>query len=240
MIRSKAIWFSLLLLASYCVPSAVSQQVQLLLEDPGSNTMNGVYVGPYTFQEQTLPNGNTQQAGLICDDFSDEVGPGDSWKANVTSFSNLNSATGLMFEGKSNWQQGYVAMAYLATQMMGTTNSTTIGYLAYEIWAVFEPTAVTNWLNSHGGSNIVSMIMTGAANALAYVQANNLTAANFSGWEILTPASYPGCQQNQSCPQEYLQYVPEGGTALVYLLLALGSCFGVMFMRSRRQVSVLQ
>src|SRR5579872_1419396 len=148
--RSQVRWWGGAILLMLCfVPLAFSQTVQLTLNDGGSYTMDGVYVGPYNFTE--TQNNQSSSAQLICDDFRDEVYPGESWTANVTSFSSINSnSTGLMFynftAGSSslfgitgNFLQGYEAMAYLASQMLPLTgnsaNATTIGYMAYAIWA---------------------------------------------------------------------------------------------------------
>lgn len=219
--------------------------VNLTLINGGPYTMDGVYVGPYNFTE------NNQPVQLICDDFKDDVYAGESWTANVTSFSSMNNnASGLMFAGQSsgsmsllgvagNSVQGYEAMAYLAGQMLSLSgnpqNATQVGYLAYAIWAIFEGANVKSYL---GNSGIWSTVEALAAGALQYVEnpGNHVTTASFAGWELVTPVCNPGVQ----CPQEYLQFigVPEGGSALLYLLLAGVSCFGAMRFRLRRPVAV--
>ena len=219
--------------------------VNLTLVNGGPYTMDGVYVGPYNFTQ------NGQSAQLICDDFKDEVYPGESWTATVTSVSSINNnTTGLMFSGQTagglnllgatgSFVQGYEAMAYLAGQMLAISgnpqNATQVGYLAYAIWAIFEGGNVKSYLGNTAAWQTVEAL---AAGALQYVEnpKNHVTAASFAGWELLTPTCTPGGQ----CPQEYLKYVgvPEGGSALLYLLLAGVSCFGAMRFRLRRPLAM--
>jgi hypothetical protein len=47
-----------------------------------------------------------------------------------------------------------------------------------------------------------------------------------------------GCGYGQGYGNEKCKALPEGGTALMYLLLAGLSCLGAMFLRSRRQASM--
>jgi len=242
--RSQVSWWGAVLLVLCFAPLAFSQTVSLTLDNGGPYTMDGVYVGPYNFTE--TQNNSSKSAQLICDDFKDEVYPGESWTAKVTSFSSINSnSTGLMFYNSTagsssifgiagNFVQGYEAMAYLATQMLplasNPSNATTVGYMAYAIWAIFEPSTVKAWLSSD--STAWAQVVTYVQNALKFVESNNVSPSYFAGWEILTPIT---CTSSQSCPpQEYFQYVPEGGAALAYLLMAGVSCYAAMLLRRRR------
>ena len=235
------------------MPLAFGQnQVDLVLQNGGNYTMDGVYVGPYN-ATQSVNNGPAQNVQIICDDFKDEVVPGESWTANVVSFStlaNTGSTAGLMFNGDTaggallnnvsgTALQGYVAMAYLASQMLPLSgnpgNAQQVGYLAYAIWAIFEPTLVQNWLGA--GSQAWLCVEKLAQGALSGALNNTYTAASFAGWEILSPV--PGSQNPGSLgtPQEYFMFVPEGGTALMYLLLAGFACFGTMYFKARRHAT---
>ena len=240
----------------FLVPFAFSQDsVTLELESGGNYTMDGVYVGPYTANQTA--NGQTQSASIICDDFKDEVVPGESWTANITSYSTLASTggntTGLMFNGytaggalldgvSGNALQGYVAIAYLSSEMLplvsNPANAQQIGYLAYAIWAIFEPSQVQSWLGS--GSAAWTAVEGLAQGALSGALKNLYTASTFAGWEILTPVAGSQNPGTQGLPQEYLEFVPEGGTALMYLLLGGVCCFGTMFLKSRRRGAVSQ
>lgn len=250
--RIKASWWVGLAVLLLLAPFAFSQDVQLTLENGGNYTMDGVYVGPYN-ASQTV-SGHSQNAQIICDDFKDEVIPGESWTANVTSYSTLaatGSTAGLMFNGDTaggallggvsgNALQGYVAIAYLASQMLPLTsnpaNAQQVGYLAYAIWAIFEPSLVQGWLGS--GSAAWAAVEQLAQGALSGALKNLYSAASFAGWEILTPVAGSQNPFSQGTPQEYLELVPEGGTALMYLLLGGLCCFGTMFLKSRRRRAV--
>lgn len=216
-----------------------SSQTYLTLQDGGNNgVVGGIYVGPYDATLSTGPGAPGTNVQIICDDFEHEVSPGQSWYANVTSVSSItNSTTGLVWSGHTaggsalgvgsfGLQQGYDAMAFLATQLMGTTDKTMAGYLAYAIWAVFDAGAVHTWLNNHGAGSIWATVQSLAVGALN----GTYSAGQFTGWEILTPIG-----GGNSPPQEFFMYVPEGGTALMYLLLAGFACFGTMFFKSRRR-----
>jgi hypothetical protein len=245
-LSKRALWWvgvaALLLLS----PLAFSQNtVQLTLDNGGPYTMDGVYVGPYN-ATQSVNNGPGQNVQIICDDFEHEVNPNESWAANVTSVSNLPNGTGgltwsngtagagLGFSGVGVLQ-GYLAMAYLASEMLplsgNPANAQQVGYMAYAIWAVFDAQAVENWLvNTYHDPNAWACVESLAQGALTLAVKGDLSAAQFAGWEILTP----NCS-GASCPQEFFEFVPEGGTALSYLLLAGFACFGTMYFKSRRR-----
>ncbi len=138
-----------------------------------------------------------------------------------------------------------------------TQGSASQAYYSYAIWAVFDPGDVLKWLQTHGagggadvaacnaifgsGNNCGSTTVTNGLLSLSYNK--NLSAyANFliisplgANGLVCTPGMGGGTGSN-SCPaQEFFQLVPEGGTALMYLMLAGVSCFGAMFFRSRSQ-----
>jgi hypothetical protein len=253
--KVRASWWvgvaALLLLA----PFAFSQDsVDLTLINGGNDTMDGIYVGPYNAAQSS--NGQpAQNVQIICDDFEHQVSPGESWTATVTSVSSLGSnpqgltwsntsAGGSALFGNNNnltfsTQQGYYAMAYLASQMLplsgNQANAQQVGYLAYAIWAVFDASAVKSWLGAN--SNAWAQVQILAENALDGKD-GVFSASEFAGWEILTPncSTHGSCMQGQ--PQEFLEFVPEGGTALMYLLLGGLTCFGTMFLKSRRRRAI--
>jgi len=253
--RIRASWWvavaALLLLA----PFAFSQNsVDLTLLNGGNYTMDGIYVGPYNALQTS--NGQSQSVQIICDDFSHEVTTNESWAANVTSVATLNSNNvgGLAWGGASGSGgsyvgisgtvlQGYTAMAYLAAEMLplssNPANAQQVGYLAYALWAIFQPTQVENWLLSQGTKqSVVNQIMSMANGALTLAVNGSISASQFSGWEILSPTCYAQGNCNPGTPQEFFEYVPEGGTALMYLLLGGLTCFGTMFLKSRRRRAI--
>ena len=229
----KNLWLVALIAGLAFVPNAFGQ-INMTMTNPGNNVMDGVYVGPYT------GTNNGASAQIICDDYVHDTYTNESWTASVETFSNLNGARwansnagGSLLGGNYSALQGYYAMASLATQMLALGNSAQnaqqVGYLAYAIWSIFNPQAVQSWLIGHNDSAAWAIVQSLASGALK----GTYTAAQFAGWEIITPIS---CQKNCNggLPQEFLQYVPEGGSTLLFLLLAGGSCFGAMLHRSRR------
>jgi hypothetical protein len=78
-----------------------------------------------------------------------------------------------------------------------------------------------------------------AYSLLQWIQANHsgMSLSQFANLFLYVPI--PGSQTGSlGTPQEMWGNVPEGGAALLYLLLAGASCFGAMFFRSRDQIGV--
>jgi hypothetical protein len=96
--------------------------------------MDGVYVGAYT---ATINGVSTQ---VVCDDYADDSYLNESWSASVTNSSSL---------GSTKWQSpsGYNEAAWLITQMMNSSNQTTVGEIQYAIWGIFDSSAITNLTN---------------------------------------------------------------------------------------------
>jgi hypothetical protein len=235
MIRgSRNLWLAVAAVALCFAPCALGQgTVNINLTSAGNNVMDGVYVGPYS----ATVNGTPTQ--IICDDFTDESYVGESWTANVTTLSNLN---GTKWGGMANASQLYDEAAWLATQMLSPTysnNATQVGYLAYALWAVFQPTAVESWL---GANSAAWQAVQGWLNSAAGQQ---FTKNEFANFFLYTPnMSFPITCNGQSCantpPQEFFGFLPapDGGSTLMYLLLVTLACAGAIWLRSRRQIEV--
>jgi len=216
----------------FLVPCAFGQgSVDITLTSGGPYVMNGVYVGPYT---GTV---NGQSAQIICDDFSHDSYLNESWTANVTDFSNLASSSIPMWKGAGNALTLYADAAWLATQMFKPANENTNaeGYLAYALWSLFNPNALNGLTQSQikGVNSWLSSIPQG------------LTPSQFANFFIYTPdLAKPITCSGGTCPtappQEFLGFIsaPEGGAALLYLLLAAISCFGAILLRHRQQARV--
>lgn len=242
--RVRASWWVVVAASLLMAPLAFSQNTVLTLDSPGDNgSMGGIYVGPYGALQGPAQNQGTQ-VQIICDDFQHNVNMGDYWTVNATSVSSITDSTqGLVWSnqkaggsylglGNIGVQQGYDAMAFLASELMGTKDKTTAGYLAYAIWAVFDAQGVYKWLvTENHDPSIWKTIQGYAVNALQ----GNYTAGEFAGWEVLTPSCGNSGNCSNQLPQEMFEYVPEGGTALMYLLLAGFACFGTMYFKSRRR-----
>jgi len=188
-------------------------------------SVNGTPVGP-----------GYASPGYLCDDFTDEIYIPESWQANAYNVSALLSNWGTMsgdtFFGGKVGEAGYLEMAYLVeASFQGTLGNIFAGATANDVSEVL-------WCITGGPTNCYSG--SGGMSAAAwklwqYVQANyqTFTASEFANLWLYVPT----CTQGSSgCQQEMWGEVavPEGGAALMYLLLAGVSCFGAMFLRSRR------
>jgi len=215
MINSTKKWWGVAAVALLCLaPCAFADSNSLTLTGAGNNVMGGVYVGPYYATVNGVAN-----TPVICDDFGDDSVVGHSWNYTPNNFSTLGSALW------GNQTQNYEAAAWLTLQMLSLnsnpSNSTQVGYLSYAIWSLFDKAAL-NGLNATQ--------LAGVNSWLAKIP-QNLTLAQFANFVILTPQ---GCTPG-SCPgQEFLEVMPEGGSAALYLLCAGLACFGAMRFRRRQ------
>lgn len=226
------LWLAMGALFLCFAPLALGQgQVNISLTSAGNNVMDGVYVGPYT----ATVNGQSTQ--IICDDFVDDSYVGESWTANVTTLANLN---GTKWGGMANATQLYDEAAWLATQMLSPTysgNATQVGYLAYALWAVFQPSAVKSWL---GANSAAWLAVQSWLNSAA---GQNFTPGEFANFFIYTPdLSHSITCNGGPCPttppQEFFGFISaaEGGSTLIYLLLTTLACLGAIWLRSRQQI----
>jgi hypothetical protein len=77
----------------------------------------------------------------------------------------------------------------------------------------------------------------GRTNPLLASQVRNVTSYAFTSTFLFNPID-KGEDRNHKCDphgRNKCAAVPEGGSALMYLLLASFTCFGAMVLRSRRQ-----
>jgi len=194
-----------LLLVAATIASANS--VSLTLNNGGNDVMGGVYVGPYNFT-----TGSGQSLQLICDDFKDEVYPGESWTAITSTFPSLSNVVPL------GTQTQYEEVAWLVEQMsQNMGNPTTVGEIQWAIWAVFDPSILTPGGDPYGS---ISPYLTGIDGWLDQAEMpSNYANGNYSNLTIYTPASDPA---GYGPPQEYVG-VPEPSSLalLVTGMLAL-------------------
>jgi hypothetical protein len=176
-------------------------------------SINGVQVGP-----------GQSSAGMICDDFRDNIYSGETWTANAINASTLTSNIGQTLFGGSIGLAGYQEAAYLVYQMFTTSpNAATQAAYSEAIWALT-------------GSGVDPSKLTGLALTLyncVKAGGETLSASQLASLWIYTP-TVPGGKNAQE--MWGMVPVPEGGAALGYLFLAGLSCFGAMFVRSRRQI----
>jgi len=202
-------------------PPTITAQLN---DPPSNNVLDGIYVGPYN--ATNMSGGGSFQ--MVCDDFKDE----SNYNA-ATYTVNTLSSLGNSIWGASNMML-YEDAAWLALQMFHTTGLTQ-AYYQYAVWAVFQPSQVGSWLLSAGDTQAYAAIF-GSGGLLQQAQqmCQNGTSCNYSNLLILTPnCSGATCQE-----QEFFVFAaPEGGTALLYLLLVGLVCGGAGWHSRRRSAA---
>ncbi len=203
--------------------------------------MDGIYVGSYT--ASNLSNGGSVQ--ITCDDFKDESNS-SPYSYNVNTFSSLgNTLWGQYFTSKHEQSlilPTYDEAAWLTEAMLGKAGSQK-GYYSYAIWAITDASGVASWLIGRHDWTACTQVFGNSKCAMGThaglvwdAESQKYTAGEFSNIRILTPE---GCSNPGNCKeQEFLEVVPEGGSAALYLLLAGTACFAAMFLRSRQRSCV--
>lgn len=244
--RAQGVLYLVAGLMSLLPLTAFSQTVTLQLNNPPSNNVaDGIYVGSYS--ANNLTSGGTTQ--VTCDDFKDDSDYNvETYTTN--SFSSLGSTiwgSSLMKAGNSLAQVTslYDEAAWLTLGMLKLTG-TQQSYYSFAIWATFDPGDVASWLTSYGDSGACNAVFgtgswaggkcnVGKGGLIGLAASQTFTAGEFSNVQILTPL---GCSMPGTCKeQEFFQVVPEGGTALLYLLLVGGTCLGAIFLRLRQRTT---
>lgn len=183
--------------------------------------------------------------GIICDDFNDEITNGESWQAkayNASQLSATDPATGKPYLddtlfGSTIGFNGYAEMAMLVSALFnGSSTVMGIGGLTQaELASIIWDIGTGGTLK---GLDVKSLLVLGLMQV--YFNTNSGAAQAYLNsltnlW-ILTPDPKGVVGEPQEMWTENLS-VPEGGAALLYLLLAGASCFGGMFMQRRRLVA---
>jgi hypothetical protein len=207
--------------------------------DNGGNLINNedVYTGIYYSTVDGTANTPT-----ICDDFNHNVNLGQLWNATALNTSSLNASNiGQTAFGATIGLVGYAEVATLVAEIFtlnngkassfGTGTNVTGTDLSEAIWAITTPGGISGI--SANAAAIVSWVegLYGSSSAAqSFLNKLNL-------W-ILTPSPY-----SSSSPQEFWApggpsyTVPEGGSALLYLLLAGIACLGAVIMNLRSQAA---
>jgi len=197
-------------------PAALADSATLTLTSAGSNTADGVYIGPYTATISGTP-GSVQ---VICDDYTHDSYVGETWNAYVSSFPGL---TDVRFTGSSE-TQNYDEVAYLANILFNLdgTNNAEADALQFAIWDVFDPSAIaTSTCFGAVSQDCVNYWLTMAASQSYYV-------GEFPNILIYTPES-------SGNPQEFIVETPEPG-ALLLLLTGVASLLLLKGVTSRKIV----
>lgn len=193
-----------------------------------------VYAGIYNGTVSGIPGANP---GIVCDDYVDNVSPGETWTATALDAASLNSKNiDQTLFGQTIGLTGYAEVATLVSYMFSGTSGYTQAELSSAIWYI---SAGGNnsiegrlWNNLDASAQaLVKSLQKEFAGHLALAQS---ALSGFGNLWILTPA-----QLGPNEPQEMWVEAAEGGTAALYLLLAAFSCCGALFLRRREQAKQL-
>ncbi|HTR46596.1 MAG TPA: PEP-CTERM sorting domain-containing protein [Verrucomicrobiae bacterium] len=200
-----------LLLAA--APAALADTASMTLTSAGNNTVNGVYVGPYT----ATINGNTTP--VICDDYSHDSYVGESWTAYVSTLAN---PTYVRFTG-GNETQTYDEVAFLANILFGLSgNNKEADALQYAIWYLTGSPSTQATISALSFFNDSSDVY-GIQYWLNQAGSQQYYSGEFSNILIYTPTSGGN-------PQEFIVRTPEPATVLL-----LGLALAGLLMLKRRQ-----
>jgi len=192
----------------------------------------GIYTG--------MINGGSSP-GIICDDFNDDVTAGENWNAKAYQASSLASGNiGNTLFGNTIGLAGYAEVATLVSMMFGNTSNSyggitgiTQSELSSAIWYITTPGGISG-LDAKATALVTAVESAFSGNVS---KATTYLATLTNLW-ILTPDPLTGVGKGE--PQEMWTEnlnVPEGGAALMFLLLAGVSCFGAMFLKHRNQLA---
>ncbi|MGH9470220.1 MAG: hypothetical protein ACRD1N_07755 [Terriglobia bacterium] len=204
-----------------------ASQVTLTINNAGSNTMGGVYVGPYNFTLSA--NGQNSSAGLICDDANDDVHPpGEYWNAATESYSNLpSSLDGALFpKGNVNAPNvvGYEEVGYLAEQMLANlSNTTEVGELQWAIWDIFDAGTCGTGISNCDPFGSLTSTQLNAVNSYLSGAASNYASGNYSNLVIYTPVAGSQVPRGDGLPQEYIGTAAEPSTVVLLGLVLIGA-----------------
>ena len=234
----------LVTIAAICLTTAAFSQTSVTLTGPPPGYVyDGIYMSPYY-----ATVGGVTNVPVVCDDFGDDTYSGSTWNATVTSFSNLTPTTTSWGVAAASNTKLYGAAGYLFGQILSASTPYDKVVDTFELWALFDPGAVKNYLASTSvdagapisTSALSNLIFGTGSNAglLASLLQQNLSASAYSNLIILSPDHSNGticaAGEGKCAAQEFITFsVPEGGTAVTYLLLAGLCCAGAMWVRSR-------
>jgi PEP-CTERM motif len=159
------------------------------LTGAGPANQGGVYVYPYTLQI-----GNSSFAG-ICDDYFHEVYVGETWNANIYTFSQYTSGR-FGSEGLQNYEEA----AWLLS-LIPSVNPKEVGDINFAVWSIFS-TGVPVQAAGNG--------LLGSNYWLQLAEAQNFSNFDFSNYRIVTPTD-----SGTGSAQEYLIRVPEPSSILM-------------------------
>jgi hypothetical protein len=237
--------FKYLGLATIAASALLCLGLPAAAQDEVSVTFTGGYTTTFSNSDGDFGAGiysgtinGASSPGIICDDYKDEIYNNESWNAKAYQASSLASGNiGNTLFGNTIGLTGYAELATLVSMMFGNIPNSYAGItgitqseLSAAIWDITTPGGISG-LDANAKALVAAVEAAFSGNtskATAYL-------ATLTNLWILTPDPLTGVGSGE--PQEMWTEnlsVPEGGAALMYLLLAASTCFGAMFLGSRK------
>jgi hypothetical protein len=228
-VKSRAVAYIAMAGALLCLGASLRAQSVVSVKFTGSSSATwdgddaGIYGG--------TANGSTSP-GFVSDDFTGQIHSGESWAGNAIDVSQLTAtdpSTGKPYLddtlfGSKIGVTGYAEMAMLVSMMFngsstfGIVTGLTQSELSSAIWAIGSGN--TKGLDTKTLLLLAELGLNFSSPRLATTYLDSL-----SNLWILTSSSGEMWTEGLS--------VPEGGAALLYLLIAGAACFGAMFKQRR-------
>lgn len=184
-----------------CIASCVFGDTTATFNLTGTNSgasIGGVYTSPYFAQITT--GATTVSTAAICDDFTDDSYLGETWTADVTSLSSLNTQNSTVLWHGTSWNgtqltqaQEYMAVAILTEDLLPiySTQPAIAGDYGYAIWALTFPNESgqlppQDYLDTGTWSTVEGYVNT----AVADVMGSNSNYNQLSDYSNVTIYSY--------------------------------------------------
>jgi len=223
-----------------CFGLPASAQVAVSVQSTGGDTATwgafGIDYDAGIFGATIYGINGTTSRGIVSDDFNVQSNSGQTWNANAFQASSLTSANiGSTQFGATIGLTGYAEVATLVSMMFNNRTTydglkgITQADLSAAIWDITTPGGIKG-LNAKTKALVAEVEIAYIGNV---TKAEAYLATKTNLW-ILDPTS-AGSGEAEEMWTKGLK-VPEGGTALMYLLLAGFSCFFATLFNSKKRI----